>query len=54
MGEPREACCNDRGGICAPCGKNKHHLCNGCHGCGCVTSAQHAAHVHGYPLTKKP
>lgn len=48
-----EACCVEKGGTCPPCTKGKHHLCSGCHGCGCVISAQAGHHAHGYPVVKK-
>lgn len=51
---PVEKCCS-KAIVCWACAGDKHHLCVGCHGCGCVTSAQAAAAHHGYPLTgKKP
>lgn len=46
-----ESCCV-KYALCPGCKQGKHHLCNGCHGCGCVVSAQAAAHNHGYPLKK--
>lgn len=37
---------------CTACAASRHGECGGCHGCGCVRSAQAAAASHTYPHLK--